>query len=79
MKAALIKPLTKNNSLEANIQNNYRYVSNVTFVSKIIVSGSDFFLSKYLVNIDLNELLIYAGYNKGRSTQAAMFRWQMIL
>ena len=50
MKSALIKPLTKSNSLEANIQNNYRHVSNVTFVSKVIGRGSDFFLSKYLVN-----------------------------
>ena len=79
MNVSLVKPLTKDNSLEYNILNNYRHASNATFVSKVIERGSDFFLSKYLVNNNLNELLLYAGYNKGQSTETAIFRWQMIL
>ena len=79
MNVSIVKPLTKDNSLEYNILNNYRHASNATFVSKVIERGSDFFLSKYLVNNNLNELLLYSGYNKGQGTQIAIFRWQMIL
>jgi hypothetical protein len=72
MKVSLVKPLTKDNRLEYNIQNNYRPVSNLTFLSNVIEKRRDFFLSKYLVNDSLNELL-YAGYNKSKSTEIAMF------
>jgi len=38
MKAALVKPLIKNNTMDCNILNNYKPVSNLTFLSKVIGS-----------------------------------------
>jgi len=36
VKAALVKPLIKNHTMDCNILNNYRPVSNLTFLSKVI-------------------------------------------
>ena len=42
MKAAFVKPLIKNHTLDCDILNNYRPVSNLTFLSKVIKNGSCF-------------------------------------
>ena len=57
MKAALVKPLIKKHTMEYNILNNYRPVSNLTFVSKVIEKAVAFHLNKYLINNNLNESL----------------------
>ena len=57
MKAALVKSLIKNHTMDYNILNNYRSVSNITFVSKVIESAVAFHLNKYSINNKLNESL----------------------
>jgi len=46
MKAALVKPLIKNHTMDCNILNNYRPVSNIEFISKVI-ERTVAFLLKY--------------------------------
>ena len=70
--AVLIKPLIKN-SLDCNILNNYRSVSNVTFLSKFIKRGVAFHLNTYIININLNGSL-QSVYKSGHSTETA-FVW----
>ena len=55
MKAALVKPLIKNHTMDCNILNNYRPVSNLRFLSKVIEKAVAFHLNKYLINNNLNE------------------------
>ena len=59
MKAAFLKPLInlKKHSMDCNILNNYRSVSNFTFLSKVIERAVAFHLNKYLINNNLNESL----------------------
>ena len=59
MKAAHIKPLITNHTMDCNILNNYRPVSNLTFLSKVLEKAVAFNLNKYLVNSNLNESLHY--------------------
>ena len=53
MKAALVKPLIKKHIMDCNILNNYRPVSNLKFLSKLIEKAVAFHLNKYLININL--------------------------
>ena len=54
MKSALGKPLIIFlNTMDCNILNNYRPVSNHTFLSKVIEKAVAFHLSKYLINNNL--------------------------
>jgi len=55
MKAALVQPLIKNHTMDCYILNNYRPVSNLTFLSKVIEKAVAFLLNKYLINNNLNE------------------------
>ena len=71
MKAALVKPLIKKNTMDCNILNNYRPVSNLTFVSKVIEKAVAFHLNKYLINNNLNESL-QSAYKSGHSTETAL-------
>ena len=73
MKAALVKPLIKNHTLDCNILNNYRPVSNLTFLSKVIEKAVAFHLNKYLINNNLNESL-QSAYKSGHSTETALVR-----
>ena len=41
--------------MDCNILNNYRPVSNLTFLSKVIEKAVAFHLNKYLINNNLNE------------------------
>ena len=43
--------------MASNILNNYRNVSNLTFLSKVIERTFGFHLNKYLINNNLNESL----------------------
>ena len=72
-KAALVKPLMKNHTMDCNILNNYRPVSKLTFLSKVIEKAVVFHLNKYLINNNLNESL-QSAYKSGHSTEAALVR-----
>ena len=71
MKAALVKPLIKNHTMDCNILNNYRPVSNLTFLFKVIERVVAFHLNKYLINNNLNESL-HSAYKSGQSTETAL-------
>ena len=73
MKAALVKPLIKKHTIDCNILNNYRPVSNLTFLSKVIEKAVAFHLSKYLIKNNLNESL-QSAYKSRYSTETALVR-----
>jgi len=59
--------------MDCNILNNYRPVSNLTFLFKVIEKAIAFHLNKYLINNNLNESLQSA--NKGgNNTETALVR-----
>ena len=58
--------------MDCNILNNYRPVSNLTFVSKLIEKAVVFHLSKYLIiNNNINESL-QSTHKSGHSTETAV-------
>ena len=57
----------------SNILNNYRPVSNLTFLSKVIKRAVAFHPNKYLINNNLNESL-QPVYKSGHSTETAVVR-----
>ena len=59
--------------MDCNILNNYRPVSNLTFLSKVIEKAVAFYLNKYLINNNLNESL-QSAYKSGHSTETALVR-----
>jgi hypothetical protein len=71
MKAALVKPLIKNHTMDCNILK--RPVSNLTFVSKDIENAVALHLSKYLINNNLNQSL-QSAYKSGHCTETALIR-----
>ena len=74
MKATLVKPLIKKHTMDCNILNNYRPVSNLTFLYKVIEKAVAFHLNKYyLINNNLNESL-QSAYKSGHSTKTALVR-----
>jgi len=70
IKTTIVKPLIKN-TMDCNILNNYRPVSNLTILYKVIEMTVAFHLNKYLINNNLNELLQYA-YKSGRGTETTL-------
>ena len=75
LKTALVKPLLKKLSLDYNIFKNFRPVSNLTFLSKVIerVAAKRFF--QFLSDNDLLDLL-QSAYKPGHSTETALLRVQ---
>jgi len=59
--------------MDCNIINNYRPVSNLTFVSKVIEKADAFHLNKYLINNNLNGSL-QSAYKSGHSTETALVK-----
>ena len=59
--------------MDSNILNNYRPISNLTFLSKVIERAVVFHLNKYLINNNLNESL-QSAYKSGHSTETALVR-----
>ena len=57
--------------MDCNILSNYRPVSNLIFISKVIERAVAFHLNKYLVNNNLNESLEYP-YKSGHSTEIVL-------
>ena len=73
MKTALVKLLIKKSSSDCNILNNYRPISNLPFLSKLIERAVAIRLKKYLFNNNLNELQLSA-YKCDHSTEPALIR-----
>jgi len=65
------KTIKKNHTMDCNILNNYRHVSNLTFLPKVIEKAVTFHLNKYLINNNLNESL-WSAYKSGHSTETAL-------
>ena len=71
LKAAVIKPLLKQNGLDFNVLKNYRPVSNLPFVSKIIEKVVLDQLQTHLRDNDLLEIN-QSAYRKNHSTETAL-------
>jgi len=59
--------------MDSNILNNYRPVSNLTFLSKVIERAVAFHLNKYLINNNLNKSL-QSAYKGCHGTETALVR-----
>ena len=75
LKTALIRPLLKKTGLDSDILKNYRPVSNLTFISKVIekvVSGK---LSKHLIKNSMFDQL-QSAYRDKQCTETALINVQ---
>ena len=75
MKNAVLSPLLKKPSLDFEIFSNFRPVSNLKFLSKVIEKVAAMRLTNYLCDNDLNESL-QCGYKKHHSCETALLRVQ---
>ena len=75
MKNALITPLLKKPKLDSTDISNYRPVSNLSFLSKVLERVVDAQLSRYLTENGLHEKL-QSAYRKNHSTETALIRVQ---
>ena len=73
MKQARVKPLIKNHNLDCDTLENYRPVSNLSFLSKIVERAVTTRLNKYLFDNNLDEPL-QSAYKSGHSTETALLR-----
>ena len=71
MKAALVRPLIKKPSLDADELRNYRPVSNLAFISKVIERAVNSRLNSYMVKNKLWEPM-QSAYKPGHSTETAL-------
>ena len=69
----VVPEMFENHTMDCNILNNYRPVSNLTFLSKVIEKAVAFHLNKYLIINNLNESL-QSAYKNGHSTETALVR-----
>ena len=72
-KKALVTPLLKNTTLDANDVKNYRPVSNLCFMSKIVEKVVAVRFSKHLSDNDLYEQM-QSAYRPNHSTETALLR-----
>jgi hypothetical protein len=75
MKMALVTPLLKKSSLNPDILSNYRPVSNLSFISKILEKVVDSQLSEFMSAHNLYEKH-QSAYRPGHSTETALLRVQ---
>ena len=71
MKSAVIKPLLKKENLDCNILKNYRPVSNLTFLSKVLEHVVAKQLKEYMSNNNLQEPF-QSAYKQYHSTESAL-------
>ena len=75
LKTALIRPLLKKTGLDSDILKNYRPVSNLTFISKVIEKVISGRLNEHLINNSLFDLL-QSAYRDKHSTETALIKVQ---
>ena len=75
MKNAVLSPLLKKPSLDFEIFSNFRPVSNLKLLSKVIEKVAAMRLTNYLCDNDLNESL-QSAYKKHHSCETALLRVQ---
>ena len=75
LKTALVRPLLKKPSLNANEQQNYRPVSNIPYVSKLIEKVVAKRLNDYMCTNSLHEEF-QSGYRKYHGTETALLKIQ---
>ena len=73
MKAALVKPLLKKPSLEKNVMENFRPVSNLSFISKLIEIVVLKRLTDHIVRNNLHEQF-QSAYKPNHSAETALMR-----
>ena len=73
LKSAIVRPLLKKPSLDADTLKNYRPVSNLPFLSKVI---EKVIASRLLDHLEANNLMdpMQSAYRKGHSTETALLR-----
>ena len=74
-KSARIRPLLKKSGLDQNLLKNYRHVSNLPFISKILEKVVDKRLERHLTDIKLHEGF-QSAYRKLHSTESALLKVQ---
>ena len=75
LKTALIRPLLKKTGLDSDILKNYRPVSNLTFISKVIEKVISGRLNEHLINNSLFDPL-QSAYRDKHSTETALIKVQ---
>ena len=75
MKNVVLSPLLKKPSVDFEIFSNFRPVSNLKFLSKVIENVAAMRLTNYLCDNDLNESL-QSAYKKHKSCETALLRIQ---
>ena len=73
MKCARIKPLLKRASLDPNILKNFRPISNLSFISKILERVVELRIKSHLVEFSLYEHF-QSAYRSAHSTETALIR-----
>ena len=73
LKKAIVKPLLKKPNLDRNNLKNFRPVSNIAFVSKLIEKVVVSRLNKYMNEHDLNEIY-QSAYRKNHGTETALVK-----
>lgn len=73
LKNALVTPLLKKSSLDCNLLKNYRPISNLAFISKVLEKVVSIQLRSYLVDNNLMEPF-QSAYRQGHSTETALVR-----
>ena len=73
LKSAIIVPLLKKSTLDHNILKNYRPVSNLPFISKVLERVVARQLNEHMSNHNLHEPL-QSAYNQFHSTETALIK-----
>jgi len=76
LKEAMIKPKLKKDNLDSEGYSNFRPISNLKVVSKIIEKAVSCQLSDYLRDNDLEESQFQSAYKRFHSTETALLRVQ---